>query len=628
MSTQSQPRTQIYIARGESLGGRVLRRAVSANNLLYQFWEDAQQGISVPCEEGVQKIALLPLLGPISAEENWSHTARVEVARKYLEEAKAAKVARLVIMLEAPEDNVLSQLASTALFTQLSGCAAEGLPLHTVMARPGQLYGAERPEDPAGYVEELLEQFRQAAEKKADSIDLPIKKHASIFLTYAEELAQVAVYALFNDNQKEILLLNGQELTYGDLAKAAARATDYRGQLRFGREKSLPLVKPFNLDVCNVNINQRTSLQASMPFLVKQRARNGRLTVSACVIMRDNEDEIRRCLTSLTAADEIIVVDTGSKDKSVEIAKEFTDNIFFFDWIDDFSAARNFALEKTSGDWIIFLDSDESFSAETANGIKTLCEDYTYPNGPNSLVTRWLNVDLQGNPINDNAEEAVRRIFQSGMHYEGAIHELQILPNGRNPIDISVPRSRALLFHTGYAPERVALKYERNLRLLDKELASGHDIKLADFYRANMAFSVGNWEDARRYAKRATKFSQHQSNLKFNSYRYWYKSCQALHDEKGRREALAAMRRDMPSMPDSWLYEGLELWNAGRTSEGGPLIIKALELIRDFLKNNPTETNEFATDAPVLAEAVAHYYEELAAYCRSLAPSAPSPKIP
>ena len=628
MYTQSQSKTQIYIARGESLGGRVLRRAVSAQNLIYRIWEDEESGLSAPCEAGTQKYALLPLLGPISAEENWSHTARVEAARKYLDEAKAAKVTRLVIMLEAPEDNVLSHLASTALFTLLSGCAAEGLPFHTVMARPGQLYGAERPEDPAGYVENLLEQFRQAAAEKAESIDLPVKKHASVFLTYAEELAQVAVYALFNYDQKDMLLLDGQEFTYGDLAKAAAHTAGYRGQLNFGREKSLPVPKPFNLTVRTVNSPQRISLQTALPFLCELRNAEGKITVSACVIMRNNQEDIGRCLTSLRNADEIIVVDTGSEDSSLEIARQHTDKIFTFKWNDDFSAARNYALQQAKGDWIIFLDSDESFDEESSHYLKTICEDYTRPGGPQSLIVRLLNVNLQGQPLGDGAEEAMFRIFQKGLHYVGAIHERHVTPDGKAPTSQPVPRERAIIIHTGYAPERIAAKYERNSKLISNELKIGHEVKYAAFYQANMAFAACNWKDARRYAKQAVKEGTDQANLRFNAYRFWYKSCQALHDEKGQHEALAAMRRDMPSMPDSWLYEGIDLWKAGRASEGAPLIIKALELMRDFLKNNPTETNEFAADAPALAEAVAHYYEELAAYCRSLAPSAPSPKIP
>lgn len=625
MNEQSRPNTSIYVARSESLGGRVLRRAVSEQGLTYRLWEDEESGLSAPCAAGTQKYALLPLLGPVSAEEDWSHTARVDIARKYLDEAKAANVTGLVIMMEAPEDSILSHLSSTALLTLLSGCAAEGLPFHTVMARPGQLYGSERPEDPKGYVEELLEEFLRAAAEKQESLELPLKKQAPVFLSYAGELAQAAVYALFNYSQKEPLLLDGQEFTYGDLAKAAARAAGYRGQLQFGREKSLPLPKPFNLAVCTVNAPQRLPLQATLPFLLQQKARHGLITVSACVIMRDNEDEIGRCLTSLSAADELIVVDTGSRDKSVEIAREFTDKIYHFDWIDDFAAARNFTLEKASGDWIIFLDSDESFTADTAPGIKRLCEDYTRPDGPQTLITRWLNVDMQGHPISESAEGSVRRIFQSGLHYTGAIHERQVLPNGQDPSDQAVSRERAFIIHTGYAPEKIEHKYVRNTQLLNKEIEAGHEVKALAFYRANTAFAMGKWEEARHFAKEATKIARMQSAQRFDSYRYWYKSCQALHDEKGLHEARAAMRRDMPSMPDSWLFEGIELWKAGRASEGAPLIIKALELMRDFLKNNPTETNEFAADAPALAEAVAHYYEELAAYCRSLAPGQASP---
>lgn len=602
-----------------------MRRVVSSQNFVYKPWEDEQEGLSASRGEEMHRFALLPLLGPVSGEENWSHATRVEIARKYINEAKEAHVNRLVIMLEAPENNVLSHLSSTALLALFSSCTAEGLPFFTVMARPGQLFGAERPEDPQGYVEEMLEQFCQASSEKRESLNLPVKKNAHLFLTYVDELAQVAFYALQNYNQKDMLLLDGQEFTYGDLATAVAQAAGYHGRLQFGKEKALSLPKAFNFTVRTVDASRRVSLKAVLPFLLEQKGRKGRITVSACVIMRDNEDEIGRCLTSLSAADELIVVDTGSEDRSVDIAGEFTDNIYHFEWIDDFSAARNFALEKASGDWIVFLDSDESFSAETAAGIKMLCEDYTRFDGPYTLMTRWLQVDMQGRPISDSADGSVRRIFRSGLHYVGAIHERQVLPNGDDPSDQPVLGERAFIIHTGYAPEKINQKYERNTKLLNREIEAGHEVKALAFYRANTAFAMGNWEEARQYAKEATQLASIQSSQRFDSYRYWYKACQALQDEKGMREARAAMRKDMPSMPDSWLFEGIELWKAGRASEGAPLIIKALELMRDFLKNNPTETNEFAVDAPALAEAVAHYYEELAAYCRSLAPHQAAP---
>lgn len=82
--------------------------------------------------------------------------------------------------------------------------------------------------------------------------------------------------------------------------------------------------------------------------------------ITACLIVKNEEDMLRKCLESLRdGIDEIIIVDTGSTDKTKVIAKEFTDKVYDFEWNNDFSAARNFAASKGSGEWILAIDADE-----------------------------------------------------------------------------------------------------------------------------------------------------------------------------------------------------------------------------------------------------------------------------
>lgn len=84
------------------------------------------------------------------------------------------------------------------------------------------------------------------------------------------------------------------------------------------------------------------------------------VTISVCMIVKNEEEQLGACLESLRPiADEIIVVDTGSADRTKEIAARFTDRIYDFAWIDDFSAARNFAFEKAKMDYIYTADADE-----------------------------------------------------------------------------------------------------------------------------------------------------------------------------------------------------------------------------------------------------------------------------
>lgn len=88
------------------------------------------------------------------------------------------------------------------------------------------------------------------------------------------------------------------------------------------------------------------------------------MILSIGMIVKNEEKYLEQCLTALkpileNVPSELIIADTGSSDKTVEIAKRFTDKVYHFDWIDDFSAARNFTLEKSTGEWFMFIDADE-----------------------------------------------------------------------------------------------------------------------------------------------------------------------------------------------------------------------------------------------------------------------------
>lgn len=83
------------------------------------------------------------------------------------------------------------------------------------------------------------------------------------------------------------------------------------------------------------------------------------IKLSVSIIARDEEECIRDCLESVKDADEIVVVDTGSKDNTVSIAREFTDRIYEYPWHDDFAAAYNFADSRCRGEWVLSIDADE-----------------------------------------------------------------------------------------------------------------------------------------------------------------------------------------------------------------------------------------------------------------------------
>ena len=149
------------------------------------------------------------------------------------------------------------------------------------------------------------------------------------------------------------------------------------------------------------------------------------MSLSVCLIVKDEEEVIARCLSCVKKfADEIVVVDTGSSDRTVEEVKKFTDKIYFFKWVDDFSAARNFSLEKATGDYVMWLDADDVITDENCRKIKELVsgEDFDMAFLPYAAAVE-----------NDEPTFVYyrERIFKRSKNYRffGAVHEA-VTPQG------------------------------------------------------------------------------------------------------------------------------------------------------------------------------------------------------
>ena len=101
------------------------------------------------------------------------------------------------------------------------------------------------------------------------------------------------------------------------------------------------------------------------------------IPVSVCMIAKNEEQYIEQCLRRLLRYNmEIIVVDTGSTDRTKEIAARYTDKLFEFEWCDDFSAARNFAVSKASNNWVLILDCDEYVQEIDVAKLRTCMQKY------------------------------------------------------------------------------------------------------------------------------------------------------------------------------------------------------------------------------------------------------------
>ncbi|HWD93766.1 MAG TPA: glycosyltransferase [Verrucomicrobiae bacterium] len=188
--------------------------------------------------------------------------------------------------------------------------------------------------------------------------------------------------------------------------------------------------------------------------------------LSVCLIVKNEERFIAQCLKSVReVAQQIILVDTGSTDRTVEIAKELGAEVHSFTWCDDFSAARNAALEHATGDWVLALDADEELSPKDHEKLRQAMSDAA------TMAWRLPIIDV-GRELDGCSH--VPRLFRNapGLFYLGRVHE-QIFSS------IEVRRAEwglenkigdAALIHHGYTKEvvRDRNKVERNLRLLEQ----------------------------------------------------------------------------------------------------------------------------------------------------------------
>ncbi len=192
------------------------------------------------------------------------------------------------------------------------------------------------------------------------------------------------------------------------------------------------------------------------------RGARARQSLSVCMIVKNGQGTLYRCLDSVKEiADEIIVCDTGSTDRSMEIAREYTDQVFAIPWEDDFAAARNRSIEKATGDWILWLDADEYLVGAEHLG------KYLRDNMYNGYVIRQHHhaVDARFEP------DVPVRLFRNHrrIRFFGCVHEHPefALNEGVRP---SVILSDVHIVHDGYVTEAIRRgRFVRNLPLLLKD---------------------------------------------------------------------------------------------------------------------------------------------------------------
>ncbi|MBW7475172.1 glycosyltransferase [Paenibacillus oenotherae] len=211
------------------------------------------------------------------------------------------------------------------------------------------------------------------------------------------------------------------------------------------------------------------------------------ITVSLCMIVKNEEETLGRCLGSVAQhIDEIIIVDTGSTDGTVAVARQFTDRIHHFAWIDDFAAARNYAFSLATSDYILWLDSDDIFREKDREQFKALLQTLD-PAVDSVSMPYILSTDEFG-----NSTSVIRRnrLVKRAKRFQwiGPVHEY-LLVHGRT-INSDIAVTHCSIRHDS----------DRNIAIYEKRLAADEKLSPRDlFYYANELKDHARYREAITY---------------------------------------------------------------------------------------------------------------------------------
>ncbi|GAB4185991.1 MAG: hypothetical protein Kow00108_23400 [Calditrichia bacterium] len=221
--------------------------------------------------------------------------------------------------------------------------------------------------------------------------------------------------------------------------------------------------------------------------------------ISLCMIVKNEERFLRECLESAQSlVDEIIIVDTGSTDRTVSIAKEFTSLIYQFEWIDDFAAARNFAKSKANYNWILSLDADERLQH-----IHPDARDLILNSGIAAFEVSIFNKTAEDELTNFAIHSAIRLFRnQQDIYFENKVHEDVSKSLYEHKYDVK--KAPFDIIHLGYFDSSQS-KQEYMLRLLEREINANPSDFAMGFYYGNQLFILKRYRDALVALKNAEK---------------------------------------------------------------------------------------------------------------------------
>lgn len=253
------------------------------------------------------------------------------------------------------------------------------------------------------------------------------------------------------------------------------------------------------------------------------------ITLGIHLIMKNEEAVLSSCLKSVAMiADEIIAVDTGSSDRSVEIAASFGAHVLRKPWVDDFSEIRNTALQEAGTDWILWIDADERAVA----GVEQVKQEVARCTADAKLVKME---SLYGEHPEERIIFYAARLFrnQAGLRFRGRIHEQLLIPGESVSTAVKYPVSALELKHSGYLPSIIEgkKKRERNVRILQRCLSDNSGNAFHLYNIGVTCCGLRRLEEANQYFEHCYQQAQPQAPYRASLIRDWARLLMVMKQE-------------------------------------------------------------------------------------------------
>ncbi len=299
-----------------------------------------------------------------------------------------------------------------------------------------------------------------------------------------------------------------------------------------------------------------------------------RPTLSLAMIVKDEEDWLAGALESVQGlVDEMVVVDTGSTDATVEIAERHGATVIFHPWHDDFSEARNVALDAVTSDWVLVLDADERLVRDDFPTVRTLIEQPL----SDAYNCRIISVAEQAENL---TEAQVTRLFRSDprIRWRHRVHE-QLIPSLFEN-QFTLTKADVRILHHGYVAAMIESrnKVDRNRLMVEKMVAEQPNEPYWPFQMAQTCMQAKEGTEAIKWAKKAMKLVAPRSDmaplcLVVLGRAYW-----AAGDLRRASQIFDNGTRDYPDYTDLYYFSGQVALAAGHYATATKDFLKAISL--------------------------------------------------